>query len=108
MSQRAPPNMRIDTDAQTAAFVRCLGAGHASIWTPPVLSRRSGLSVMDGLRVYIRPVGERGVALARMKIRGRRSLYRWPTSSVFRIKQGRLRRLWTVPSSMNASQSVAG
>jgi len=23
------PNKRIDTDAQTAAFVRCLGAGHA-------------------------------------------------------------------------------
>jgi hypothetical protein len=26
------PNKRIDTDAQTAAFVRCLGAGHARRW----------------------------------------------------------------------------
>jgi hypothetical protein len=25
-------NLRIDTDAQTAAFVRCLGAGHARRW----------------------------------------------------------------------------
>jgi len=30
---RETPNPRIDTDAQTAAFVRCLGAGHAQRWT---------------------------------------------------------------------------
>jgi hypothetical protein len=27
--ERSTPNPRIDTDAQTAAFIRCLGAGHA-------------------------------------------------------------------------------
>jgi len=26
------PNKRIDTDVQTAAFVRCLGAAHAQRW----------------------------------------------------------------------------
>jgi hypothetical protein len=30
--QTQTPNKRIDTDAQTAAFVRCLGAGHAQRW----------------------------------------------------------------------------